>query len=58
MMIDKSSGLSDTARALLTAAALRNDHLIVLPKLPVGGSSASCPVTAECRFRRGGAGAS
>jgi hypothetical protein len=37
-MIDKPRKLSDTARALLTIAALRNDHLISLPKLPVASS--------------------
>jgi hypothetical protein len=35
MMTDKPKKLSDTARALLTAAAMRNDHLVPLPKLPV-----------------------
>jgi hypothetical protein len=38
MMTDKPKKLSDTARALLTVAALRNDHLIALPKLPVAAA--------------------
>jgi hypothetical protein len=37
-MTDKPKKLSDTARALLTAAARRNDHLIVPPKLPVAAA--------------------
>jgi hypothetical protein len=35
MMTDKPRKLSDTASMLLTAAAMRNDHLIAPPKLPV-----------------------
>src|SRR3954467_8045042 len=38
MMTDKPKKLSDTARALLTAAALRNDHPIALPKLPMAAA--------------------
>jgi hypothetical protein len=38
MMTDKPKKLSDTARALLTVAAMRNDHLIALPKLPVAAA--------------------
>jgi hypothetical protein len=38
MMTDKPKKLSDTARALLTAAAMRNDHLVPLPKLPVAAA--------------------
>ena len=34
-MTDKPKKLSDTARALLTAAAMRNDNLVPLPRLPV-----------------------
>jgi hypothetical protein len=37
-MTDKPKKLSNTARALLTAAAMRNDHLIALPKLPVAAA--------------------
>jgi len=37
-MPDKPKKLSDTARALLTVAALRNDHLIAPPKLPVAAA--------------------
>jgi hypothetical protein len=37
-MTDKPKKLSDTARALLTAAAMRNDHLVSLPKLPVAAA--------------------
>jgi hypothetical protein len=37
-MIDKPKKLSDTARALLTVAALRNDHLIAPPKLPAAAA--------------------
>jgi hypothetical protein len=37
-MRDKPKKLSDTACALLTAAALRNDHFIALPKLPVAAA--------------------
>jgi hypothetical protein len=38
MMTDKPKKLSDTPRALLTAAAMRADHLIALPKLPVAAA--------------------
>jgi hypothetical protein len=38
MMTDKPKKLSDTARALLTAAAMRNDHLVPFPKLPVAAA--------------------
>jgi hypothetical protein len=38
IMTDISRKLTDTARALLTAAAMRNDHLIALPKLPVAAA--------------------
>jgi hypothetical protein len=38
MMTDKLKKLSDTARALLTAAAMRNDHLAPFPKLPVAAA--------------------
>jgi hypothetical protein len=34
-MADKPKKLSDTARALLTVAATRGDHLIRPPKLPI-----------------------
>jgi hypothetical protein len=34
-MTDKPKKLSDTARALLTAAAMRDDHLMRPPKLPI-----------------------
>ena len=37
-MTDKSRKLSDTARALLTAAATRDDHFIAPPKLPVAAT--------------------
>src|ERR1700692_4653922 len=37
-MTDKPKKLSDTARALLTSAAMRDDHLIQLPRLPVGAA--------------------
>ncbi|MDX6654917.1 MAG: long-chain acyl-CoA synthetase [Solirubrobacterales bacterium] len=37
-MTDKPKKLSDTVRALLTAAARRNDHLIAPPKLPVAAA--------------------
>jgi hypothetical protein len=37
-MTDKPKKLSDTARTLLTAAAMRNDYLIALPKLPVAAA--------------------
>jgi hypothetical protein len=37
-MTDKPRKLSDTARTLLTAAAMRNDYLIALPKLPVAAA--------------------
>jgi hypothetical protein len=37
-MTDKPKKLSDTARALLTAAAMRNDHLVPFPKLPVAAA--------------------
>jgi hypothetical protein len=38
MMTDKPKKLSETARALLTAAAMRNDHLVPFPKLPVAAA--------------------
>src|SRR4051812_12450158 len=34
-MTEKPKKLSETARALLTAAAARDDHLVPLPRLPV-----------------------
>jgi hypothetical protein len=34
-MADKFKKLSDTARALMTVAATRGDHLVPLPRLPV-----------------------
>jgi hypothetical protein len=37
-MTDKPKKLSDTARALLAAAAMRNDYFIALPKLPVAAA--------------------
>jgi hypothetical protein len=37
-MTDKPKKLSDTARVLLTAAAMRDDHLIQLPRLPVAAA--------------------
>jgi hypothetical protein len=37
-MTDKPKKLSDTARALLTSAAMRDDHLIPLPRLPVAAA--------------------
>jgi hypothetical protein len=37
-MTDKPKKLSDTARALLTSAAMRDDHLIQLPRLPVAAA--------------------
>jgi hypothetical protein len=37
-MSDKPKKLSDTARALLIAAASRPDHLIALPRLPVAAA--------------------
>jgi hypothetical protein len=37
-MTDKPKKLSETARALLTAAAMRNDHLVPFPKLPVAAA--------------------
>src|SRR3984957_18127844 len=38
IMPDKPKKLSDTARALLTSAAMRDDHLIPLPRLPVAAT--------------------
>jgi hypothetical protein len=38
MMTDKPRKLSDTARALLTAASARDDHLIQPPQLPAGAA--------------------
>src|ERR1700739_3229348 len=38
IMPDKSKKLSDTARALLTSAAMRDDHLIHRPRLPVAAA--------------------
>jgi Protein of unknown function (DUF3489) len=38
MMTDKPRKLSNTARTLLTAAAMRDDHLIAPPKLPVAAA--------------------
>jgi hypothetical protein len=37
-MTDKSKKLSETARALLTAAAARDDHLIRPPQLPAAAA--------------------
>jgi biotin operon repressor len=37
-MADKPKKLSDTARALLTVAAMRGDHLIRPPKLPIAAA--------------------
>jgi biotin operon repressor len=37
-MTDKPKKLSDTARALLTAAAMRDDHLVHLPRLPMAAA--------------------
>src|SRR4051812_49840266 len=37
-MTDKPKRLSDTARALLTAAAMRDDHLIHPPRLPIAAT--------------------
>jgi hypothetical protein len=37
-MTDKPEKLSDTARALLISAAMRGDHLIQLPRLPVAAA--------------------
>ena len=37
-MADKPKKLSDTARALLTVAASRGDHLIRPPKLPIAAA--------------------
>ena len=37
-MSDKPKRLSDTARALLTSAAMRDDHLIHLPRMPVAAA--------------------
>jgi hypothetical protein len=37
-MTDKMKKLSATARALLTSAAARNDHLVPLPKLPAAAA--------------------
>ena len=37
-MTEKPKKLSDTARALLTAAALRDDHLIQAPQLPAAAA--------------------
>ena len=37
-MADKSKKLSDTARALLTLAATRGDHLIQPPRLPIAAA--------------------
>jgi hypothetical protein len=37
-MTDKPKKLSDTARALLTSAAMRDDHLIRPPRLPVAAA--------------------
>jgi hypothetical protein len=37
-MTDNPRKRSDTARALLTAAAMRNDHLIAPPNLPVAAA--------------------
>jgi biotin operon repressor len=37
-MTDKPKKLSDTARALLTSAAMRDDHVIQLPRLPVAAA--------------------
>jgi hypothetical protein len=37
-MIDKPKKISDTARALLTAAAMRDDHQIRPPKLPIAAA--------------------
>jgi hypothetical protein len=38
IVTDKPKKLSNTARALLIVAALRNDHLIAPPKLPVAAA--------------------
>jgi hypothetical protein len=37
-MTDKPKKLSDTARALLTVAVKRDDHLVALPRLPVAAA--------------------
>jgi hypothetical protein len=37
-MADTSKKLSDTARAVLTLAATRTDHLVRLPLLPVAAA--------------------
>src|ERR1700741_1952404 len=38
IMPDKPKKLSETARALLTSAAMRDDHVIPLPRLPVAAA--------------------
>jgi hypothetical protein len=38
IMTDKPKKLTDTARALLAAATMRNDYLIALPPLPVAAA--------------------
>jgi hypothetical protein len=37
-MMDKPKRLFDTARALLTSAAMRDDRLIQLPRLPMAAA--------------------
>jgi hypothetical protein len=37
-MTDKPKKLSDTARTLLTSAAMRDDHLIQFPRLPAAAA--------------------
>ena len=48
-MTDKPKKLSDTARALLTSAALRDDHLIRTPAVAGGRSTPGDPLAAERR---------
>jgi hypothetical protein len=49
-MTAKPKKLSDTARALLTAAAMRNDHLIAPPKLPVAAAQQVVRSLLNARF--------
>jgi hypothetical protein len=37
-MTDKAKRLSDTTRTLLTAAAMRDDYLILPPQLPIAAA--------------------
>jgi hypothetical protein len=56
-MTGKSKKLSDTARALLTVAATRDDHLVPLPRLPVAAARQVIRSLLNARHGGGGAGA-